>query len=193
MTTDGGRRRLTELVFLHRGPLVLRALVVVVVAAGCGAAGVALFRLHEDLARRLAAGAALNVLQTFVARGSGPATLWPGWLAALCFLIALVRLRRGPLEPAPGRRTPERRTIAQLRRGLRREYRAVRIVLVVLALVTAVDAARAVSFAAGAQRSGVSPFTVWAMYVEAAGLVAATLTLAAYAWSFGADIARLGA
>jgi len=193
VTTDGGRRRLTELVFLHRGPLLLRALAVIIAAAACGVAGVALYRLHEDLARRVAAGASLNAVQTFIARGSSPATLWPGWAAAAFFAIALLRLRRGPLEPAPGRGAPEQRTISELRGGLRREYRAVRIVLVILALVTAVDASRAVAFAAGAQRSGVSPFIPWAVYVETGGLVVATLTLAVYAWAFGADIARLGA
>lgn len=193
VANDGGGRHLAELVFLDRGPLALRALVVLVAAVACGVTGYLLFRLHEDLAARLASGASLNALQTLLANGSNAKTLWPGWLAALCFTLAVARLRRGPLEPAPGRGDPERRSIAQLRRGLRGEYRVLRIVLVVVMLIAAVDSARALSFAAGAGRAGGSAFTAWAVYVEAGGFVVATAVLATYAWQFGTDIGRLGA
>ena len=192
MPRDADPRRLVELLFLHRGPFALRTAVVVATAVGCGAAGYTLFQLHEQLAPRLTAGG-LNPVQTFIAAGSSVATLWPGWLAAVCFAIALRRLRRDPLEPAPGRRTAEVVTVHDLRRGLRAEYRVTRIVLVVVVLITAVDAARALAFAAGTERAGVSVLTPWAVYVEALGLVAATLMLAVYAWLFGKDISRLGA
>ena len=186
-------RRHTELVFLHRGPLPLRAIAVVIVAAGCGVAGYWLFRLHEDLAARVAAGAPVNPLQAFIAAGSSAATLWPGWAAALCFTVALLRLHRGPMEPAPARLAPEERSITQLRRGLRGEYTAVRVLLSVITVLGAVDSARALAFAIGSQRAGASAFAPWAVYLEAAGLIAAAVVLAVYAWTFGADIARLGA
>ena len=193
MATEGAARRLNELVFLHRGPILLRAFVVCVVAVASAVAGVALFRLHESYAARLASGSALDALQSFIARGSSPATLWPGWLAAVCFAVALLRVRREPLEPSPGLHKPEGRTIAQLRHGLRWEYAAVRAVLVVVSVVAAVDTARALAFAAGAERAGASPLTPWPVYAEAAGLIAATLMLAWYAWVFGGDVSRIGA
>lgn len=189
-----GRRRATELIFLDRGPVVLRALAVAVAAAGCGLAGYLLFRLHLQLAARLAAGSALNPLQTLIATGSSVRTLWPGWLAAVFFLVAVVRLRRGPVEPSPGVRSPERLTPGQLRSGLRREYAVVRILLVVVCLVAAVEAARAVSHLEGAlDAHPISTGMLVSTMVEAAGFIAAALVLAIWAWLFGADVRRLGA
>ncbi|MFN2582501.1 MAG: hypothetical protein ABR498_07155 [Candidatus Dormibacteria bacterium] len=193
MQRDAEPRRLVELVFLHRGPLALRFITVIVSAVACAIAGYTLFHLHEQLAPRLSSAGALNPLQTFIATGSSVATAWPGWLAALCFAAALRRLRRDPLEPAPGRRSADAISVHELRRGLRGEYRAVRGVLVVLAVVTAVDVARALAFAAGSGRAGVSLLVPWAVYVEALGLVVATIMLAIYAWAFGDGISRLGA
>jgi hypothetical protein len=191
--TDG-RRRATELIFLDRGPLVLRALAIIVAAAGCGLAGYVLFRLHLQLAAHLAAGAALNPLQALIASGSSARTLWPGWLAAVFFLLAVIRLRRGPIEPAPGVRSPERMTPGQLRSGLRREYTVVRALLVVVCLVAAVDGARAISYVSGAvDGHSVSTGTLVSTLVEAAGFAAAALVLAVWAWLFGADVRRLGA
>jgi len=189
-----GRRRAAELIFLDRGPLLLRALVIALVAVGCGLAGYVLFRLHLQLAARLATGAALNPLQTLIANGSSVRTLWPGWLAAVFFLIAVIRLRRGPMEPAPGVRSPERLTPGQLRSGLRREYAVVRTLLVLVGLVAAVEVARAASYLEGALGAHpVGGSTLIATFVEAAGFVAAALVLALWAWLFGADVRRLGA
>jgi hypothetical protein len=189
-----GRRRATELIFLERGPVLLRALAIIVAAAGCGLAGYVLFRLHLQLAARLAAGAALNPLQTLIANGSSVRTLWPGWLAAVFFLIAVFRLHRGPMEPAPGVRSPERLTPGQLRSGLRREYAVVRALLVVVCLVAAVDVARAVSNLEGALSGHpISTSAFIATVAEAAGFVAAALVLAVWAWLFGGDVRRLGA
>src|SRR5207253_10418768 len=156
--SEGGRR-LSQLVFLDRGSVALRGAGVIVSAAACGLAGFALLRLHETLAARLAAGATLNPVQTLIATGSSPRTLWAGWVAAAFFAIALARLVRGPMEPSAGRGTAAEQTVAQLRAGLRREYVAVRVVLIVVLLVAAVDTARAIAFAVAAQRAGVSPST----------------------------------
>lgn len=193
VSNHGDQRPLEELVFLLRGPVLLRTMVVVVAAAGSGIAGYKLFLLHEELAQRMAAGAHLDALRTFVAQAPTPVTVCVGWAATLCFALALLRLRRGPIEPAIGVRSPELRSVADLRRGLRREYLVVRLVVVVLVLVTAVDISRAISFAMGAMHADVSASTQWPMYLEAAGFIVATLVLVSYAREFGTGIARLGA
>ena len=190
--SEGGRR-LSQLVFLDRGSVALRGAGVIVSAAACGLAGFALLRLHETLAARLAAGASLNPVQTLIATGSSPRTLWVGWVAAAFFAFALLRLSHVPMEPSAGRGSPADRTVGQLRSGLRREHAAVRMVLVVVLLIAAVDSARAIAFAIAAQRAGVSPFTLWATYVEALGFLAASLALAAYAHVFAGGLRRVGA
>jgi hypothetical protein len=185
---------LTELVFLDRGPIALRCVAVAVVAAACGVAGTLLVRLHQTLAGQLAAHMALNPLQTLIATGSSLRTLWPGWVAALCFAAAVVRLRRGATEPPPGRTAVEHQTLSQLRGGLRREYRVVRGALLVVCVLAAVDVAR--TFASGiavqagdAQIATTMPATV----AEALGYVAAAAVLAVWARAFGAEVRRLGA
>jgi hypothetical protein len=185
---------LTELVFLDRGPIALRGLAVAVAAAACGVAGTLLVRLHETLATQLAAHEALNPLQTLIANGSSIRTLWPGWVAALCFAAAVARLRLGATEPPLGRIAVEHQTLSQLRAGLRREYRVVRTALVVVALLAAVDSARALASVIAAQSgdhtvSASLPATV----LEALGYVVATAVLAMWAHGFGAELRRLGA
>lgn len=185
---------LTELVFLDRGPIALRCLAVVILAAACGLAGTLLVRLHQNLAGELAAHAALNPLQTLIAMGSNLRTVWPGWVAAVCFAAAVLRLRHGATEPPPGRVAVEQQTLSQLRAGLRREYRIVRCALVVVWLCAAVDAARTIASVIAAQSgdrriSSTMPATV----AEALGYVAATLVLAAWARAFGTEVRRLGA
>jgi hypothetical protein len=186
------RRRLTELVFLDRGPWAMRAFIVIIVGIAAGAAGDALLRLEQHLAVQRATGAALNPLENLLASGSSVRTAWVGWVAALFYVVAIVRLRRGPIEPSVGRLPVERQTATQLRAGLRREYALVRVLLVAVTLITAVDVARAVALVIAARSMGQSP-TLVATVVEAAGLVAASLMLAAWAWLFGADLRRLGA
>lgn len=193
MSTHGDQRPLEELVFLHRGPVTLRTTALVIAAAGSGIAGNRLFLLHEDLAQRVLAGEHLDALRSFVATAPTPVTVCIGWAAALCFALALLRLRRGPIEPAVSRRSLERRSVTQLRRGLRREYLVIRIVIVAVILITAVDAARAISFAVGATHGGASVSAPWPMYLEAAGFVAATLVLVSYGRAFGNGVAQLGA
>ncbi len=186
--------RLTELVFLDRGPMVLRCVVVALAAAACGVAGTLLVRLHQTLAAELAAHTALNPLQTLIADGSSIRTLWPGWVAALCFGAAVLRLRRGTIEPPPGRSVPERLTPRQLRAGLRHEYVVVRLALVVVALLAAIDVARtaatAIAVQAGDTRIG---GTLAATVIEALGYALAAFMLAVWASTFGSEVRRLGA
>jgi hypothetical protein len=185
---------LTELVFLDRGPIALRCIAVAVAAAACGVAGTLLVRLHQSLAGQLAAHLALNPLQTLIATGSSIRTLWPGWLAALCFGAAVLRLRHGATEPPPGRTAVERQTPSQLRGGLRREYRIARVALVAVGLLAAVDVARTLANVIAAQ-SGDSRIltTMPATVAEALGYVTAAAVLAVWAGGFGAEVRRLGA
>jgi hypothetical protein len=184
---------LTELVFLDHGPIALRSLAVVIAAAACGVAGTLLVRLHQTLAGQLAAHVALNPVQTLIATGSSVRTLWPGWVAALCFGAAVLRLRHGATEPPPGRTAVENQTLGQLRAGLRREFRIVRVALVIVLLFAAVDAARAIASLIAASTDKEISSTLPATIAEAFGYVAAALVLAAWARAFGTEVRRLGA
>ncbi|HEY4869310.1 MAG TPA: hypothetical protein VII79_04825, partial [Candidatus Dormibacteraeota bacterium] len=62
MTSEDRRRPVTELVFLDRGPIAVRAVVVVAAAIAAGVAGDLLYRLQARLASQLAAGGTLNPL-----------------------------------------------------------------------------------------------------------------------------------
>ena len=186
--------QLTELVFLDRGPIALRFLAVAAVAAACGVAGTLLVRLHQTLAGELAGHASLNPLQTLIATGSTLRTLWPGWVAAICFAAAVLRLRHGATEPPPGRTSVEHQTLGQLRAGLRREYRIVRCALVVVCILAAVDVARTVASVMAVQSGDRQVSTTMpATVVEALGYVAAALMLAVWARAFGSEVRRLGA
>jgi hypothetical protein len=185
---------LTELVFLDRGPIALRCIAVAVVAAACGVAGTLLVRLHQTLAGRLAAHMALNPLQTLIAGGSSARTLWPGWVAAVCFGAALLRLRRGAAEPAAGRTSVEHQTLSQLRGGLRREYRVVRGALLLVCVLAAVDVARTIASIIAAQSGDTQISTTMpATVAEALGYLAAATVLAVWARAFGDEVRRLGA
>jgi hypothetical protein len=184
---------LTELVFLDHGPIALRSIAVVIAAAACGVAGTLLVRLHQTLAAQLGARVALNHLQTLIATGSTMRTLWPGWVAALCFGAAVLRLRHGATEPPPGRTAVEKQTLGQLRAGLRREYRIVRVAFVVVLLFAAVDAARTIASLIAESTDKEIATTMPATIAEALGYVVAALVLAAWAHAFGTEVRRLGA
>jgi len=184
---------LTELVFLDHGPIALRSIAVVIAAAACGVAGTLLVRLHQTLAAQLGARVALNPLQTLIATGSTMRTLWPGWVAALCFGAAVLRLRHGATEPPPGRTAVEKQTLGQLRAGLRREYRIVRVAFVVVLLFAAVDAARTIASLIAESTDKEIATTMPATIAEALGYVVAALVLAAWAHAFGTEVRRLGA
>jgi hypothetical protein len=185
---------LTELVFLDRGPVALRCIVAAIAAAACGVAGTLLVRLHQTLAAESAAHVALNPLQTLIATGSNARTAWPGWVAALCFAAAVLRLRHGAPEPPAGRVSPERLSLTQLRAGLRHEYVVVRCALVVVGLCAAIDVARTAASVIAAQSGdrGVGASLPWTA-IEALGYAVAALVLAVWASTFGSEVRRLGA
>jgi hypothetical protein len=137
---------------------------------------------------------ALNPAQTLIATGSSLRTVWPGWVAAICFAAAVLRLRRGATEPPAGRAAPEQRTPRQLRAGLRREYLVVRCALVLVCLLAAVDVAPAAASVFAAQSGdALVAASLPATAVEALGYALAAVVLAVWAYSFGAEVRRLGA
>jgi hypothetical protein len=129
-----------------------------------------------------------------IAAGSSGATAWPGWVAAVFFLIALRRLRRGDPEPPAGRTPVAERTVSELRAGLRSEYRTVRIALVAVVLLSTVDLARAAGIAWLGIRGTVWAHSVVAFTIlEAIGWIAATLMLTMWARTFNEQLAQWGA
>jgi hypothetical protein len=146
------------------------------------------------LAAQVAAHVSLNPLQTLIATGSTARTAWPGWVAALCFGAAVLRLRRGTPEPPAGRGSPDRLSLSQLRAGLRHEYTVVRGALVVVVLGAAVDVARTAASLIAAQSGdrAVGASLAWTA-IEAAGYAVSALVLALWASTFGTEVRRLGA
>lgn len=186
------RRPLTDLVFLRRGPLALRALVLMVLAAATGLGGFETAHLQDMFAARLVAGEPVSSFGLLLARGSGPLTAAAGWLAAVLFGVAIFRLRREPFEPAASLRPVESLSIDQLRRGLRREYTVIRTALTVVILIAAVDASRVISITVLMRRGDrLLAGSFAATVAEAAGLVAAAAVLAWWANNFARRLVRL--
>jgi hypothetical protein len=190
---DEYRRPLTDLVFLRRAPLAVRITAVVVCAVAAGIAGTELARLQEHFAALLVSGAPLSSFQSLLAHGSTAATAAAAWLAAVLFSVALLRLRREPLEPPAGTKPVEAQTPAQLRSGLRREYRLIRVALIVVLLVAATDVSRAMTLTAViAGRNSVLSDSFAATLVEASGLAIAAAVLAWWAKNFAPRLEQLG-
>ena len=195
MSTMSGeyRRPLTDLVFLRHGPLVSRVVIVAALAIAVGLAGSQIARLQDHFAARLQAGVSVSSIGTMLGRGSGPATAAAGWVAAALFAFALIRLWRGQLEPSAGVRRVEAQSVHQLRRGLQREYAAIRTALVIVLIVAAVDAARVFSIAVLLGRGDrLLSGTFGASLVEAAGLAVAAFVLALWANTFARRLEQLG-
>jgi len=138
------------------------------------------------------AGEALNGMATLLATGPSAVTAWPGWLAAGCFALALRRLRTGSPEPPAGR-DAVRTTVAELRAGLRREYRVVRAVLWVLSAGVLLDAGRLLWFCLAALGGGLARGELVALTLEVAGLAAAALVLRRWLRHFAGQLDQLGA
>ena len=94
---------LARLYGLGRLHPVLRMVLLCLVASGAVGIGVAALAGQRHFAAELSSGADLNVVETLLGDGSSPRTAWPGWLAAVFFGLALVRLWRGRPEPPAGR------------------------------------------------------------------------------------------
>lgn len=193
MADDGsaGRVRVAaELLFVRRLPPALRVILLLVVCAGCVALGVWLLAVQHHYAAQSGGGR----VATLLAHGSSAATAWEGWAAAVFFLVALMRLRRGAPEPPAGRTPIEELTAGQLRAGLVREYTVVRVGLVILCAVTVVDAARAARYlVATASGDSLARGSLPATLVEACGLVVATVVLGLWGATFRQQLDRVGA
>lgn len=193
MADDGdvGRARIAaELLFVHRLPSPLRVIVPLVLCVGCVVLGVESLAIQHHYAGQLGGGR----LATLLGHGSSALTAWEGWIAALFFLVALLRLRRNAPEPPAGRTPVEDLTTGQLRAGLVREYTVVRIILVILTAVALADASRAARYiVAAASGDAVASGSLAATLVEAAGLVLAAAVLALWAESFRRQLVRIGA
>lgn len=182
---------MTDLYLLRGLAPALRALVLLLaVAASVGIAYVAV-RLQQHFLAEQLAGQVLNPWAALIASGSSAGTAWPGWVATLCFGIAIVTLRRSDPEPPAGR---ERRSVSELRAGLRSEYRAVRIALVVVTLLAVIDVARmAITVIEITRGQTAAPGETAFMPIEAAGIAAAALALAVWARCFRSELERWGA
>jgi hypothetical protein len=133
-------------------------------------------------------------LAHLLASGSSAATSWPGWVAAVFFLISLKRLRGGEPEPPAGRTPVAQRSVSDIRAGLRSEYQNVRIALVVVAFLAVIDLARAAGIAwLGIRGTAWTHSVVFFTILEAAGWVAATLTLTVWARGFHQQLSQWGA
>jgi len=133
-------------------------------------------------------------IANLLASGSSAATAWPGWVAAIFFLISLRRLSGGEPEPPVGRTPVAQRSVSELRAGLRLEYRNVRIALVVVAFLSIVDLARTVGIVwLGIKGTSWAHPVVFFTILEAAGWIAATLMLTIWARSFHEQLSQWGA
>jgi hypothetical protein len=185
---------LARLYGLGRLHPVLRMVLLWLVASGAVGIGMAALAGQRHFAAELSSGADLNVVETLLGDGSSPRTAWPGWLAAVFFGLALLRLWRGRPEPPAGRPPGGHWTAADIRSALRREYAAVRTAIVVLAVVALVDGARAAVYGvAAASGDAVARGSVLPTAVEAMGLVAAAVMLTLWGLVFARLLERWGA
>ncbi|MDB5113456.1 MAG: hypothetical protein JWL78_526 [Chloroflexi bacterium] len=185
---------LARLYGLGRLHPVLRMVLLWLVASGAVGIGMAALAGQRHFAAELSSGADLNVVETLLGDGSSPRTAWPGWLAAVFFGLALLRLWRGRPEPPAGRPPGGHWTAADIRSALRREYAAVRTAIVVLAVVALVDGARAAVYGvAAASGDAVARSSVLPTAVEAMGLVAAAVMLTLWGLVFARLLERWGA
>ena len=185
---------LAELLLLDRFGRGVRLLWLAAVLVVAGAVGIATLALQRHFAGEQSAGADLGVVSSVLADGSSARTAWPGWLAAFLFLLSLLRLTRGRPEPPAGHEPQGGWTATAMRRALLREYASVRLALVIVAFVAAVDAGRAAVYSVAAiGGDAVARGSLGGVLVEAGGLVAAAAALAVWAWLFARRLTTWGA
>ncbi len=188
--SDGRVQVAADLLLLRRLPPPVRAGLVVLACAGSVALGVWSLTVQHHFAAQRGGGR----LVTLLGHGSSIATAWEGWVAAVFFLLALLRLHRGAPEPPAGRTPVEQQTAGQLRAGLVREYTFVRVGLVILCIVSLTDAARAARYVAAAlSGDSLARGSLAATVTEAGGLVVATVVLGLWAGTFRHQLERMGA
>jgi hypothetical protein len=185
---------LARLYGLGRLHPIWRVIVLSLLAAVAAGVGVGTLAGQRHFSAELDAGADLNVVATVLGDGSSARTAWPGWVAAVFFGLALLRLWRGSPEPPAGRPPGGRWTAADIRSALRREYTAVRTAIIALGVIALLDGGRAIVYGIAAvsgdplARSSVVPTVV-----EAAGLIVAAVTLTLWGLVFSRLLDRWGA
>jgi hypothetical protein len=188
--TVGRVRVAADLLLLRRLPTPLQVVLPVVLGVGAVALGAWALSVQHHFAAEHSGGR----VATLLAHGSSVATAWEGWVAAACFLVALLRLRRGAPEPPAGRTPVEELTAGQLRAGLLREYTVVRVTLVALCLVSLVDVSRAARYVVAATAGdALARSSLAATLVEGCGLAVATVVLGLWAGTFRLQLERMGA
>ena len=168
---------------------------VCVVALLALAAAYGILRLQVHYVEKQRTGRELSTLTQLLADGSSVRTSIGPWVAALFFLLALRRVLSGQPEPPAGAGGKPTATIAQMRRGLRRELDVMRWVLLVVALVALLDGARVAIDVlwATVRHSQVAQDQLMWTPVEAVGLVVAAVVLCVTTRAFRRQADDLGA
>lgn len=165
------------------------AFVIVLSLLACGW-GVGMLVLQHRLVERQQRGEVLGALPSFFADGSSWSTAWVGWAAAFFFLLSLLRLLRGSPEPPAGRA----QSVHDMRLLLRREYRAVRVALALVDLLAMLDVGRAIAYLSAALTGDhLARGDLVVVGVEAAGFVAAAVTLTLWMLRFRTQLEAWGA
>jgi hypothetical protein len=154
-----------------------------------------ILRLQVHYIDKLASGLQLSTWTQLIADGSGLRTSVGPWAAAVLFLFTARRVLAGPPEPPLGPAGEPTASIAEIRKGLRRELDGMRWVLLGLCLLAALDASRLVVDLvwATARHSAVAQDQLGWTAIEAAGLVVAAVSLGIATWAFRAQVRDLGA
>lgn len=186
--------RIRKVLLLDRAGSTLLSLILVAalaIAVGWGCAMLALARHFTSLRD---AGEGLTALTALLAEGTSAITILPGWIAAGCFALALLRLRRGVAEPPVTRSDPAELSVTELRAALRREFRAVGVALLAIVALALLDAGRLIVFTAAALGGdGLARGTLGTLALETAGLAVAAIVLGLWADAFRTQLERFGA
>ena len=175
-----------------RGTALWRGALLTLLAAGAAAGfGVLCLRAQEHYTTEQARGAVLSPITGLLADGSGARTVWIGYVAALFFAGAVLRLVLGPEEPPVG---GPRQSAAAMRGALRAEYRVIRVAQIVVGGVAVLDVGRAVVYVvAGRVGHQVARDDVGWVAAEALGVVLAAAALRLWVGVFRRHLERMGA
>lgn len=184
------RSALAELLFARRlGRMQAGLSAIGIVVAAMAASDLLLAAQHRAID-----DADVRIWGRLVANGSSLATAWPGWAAAVCFLVASRRFAEAPEPPMSRQGRQANASAAELRAGLRTEYRLTRLLLCGLVLASVMECARIlVDGVATTMGDVVARADLFPTGVEGLGWTAAATALARWLWCFRAQLIRLGA
>jgi hypothetical protein len=173
---------------------VARAGVAIVAGALAVAAAYGVLRLQVHYVAKEHTGAQLSTPAQLVADGSSARTSIGPWIAALVFVLTARRVLAGPPEPPAGAAGARTATIAEMRRGLRRELAGMRWALLGVSALALVDCARVavdVVWATARHSQVAQDQLVWTP-VEGLGLAVAAAALAVATRAFRGQVRDLG-